>query len=194
MEMWECEWWRLYKTTSNGILHIRENFPYRRSLTEQQLLEGVSKGSLFGYVQCDIEVPENLRVNFANFPPIFKNTLVSKNDIGDLMKTYAEESGIMSQPRKMLISRLTLQNGTLITPLLLFYLQLVLVVTKMYRFVEYTPKKCFNSFVQSAVDAKMKGDKNPNSSVVAETMKLPANSSYGYQIMDRSRHTNEVPQ
>ena len=32
-------------------------------------------------------------------------------------------------------------------------------------------------------------DENPNSSVVAETMKLLANSSYGYQIMDRSRHT-----
>ena len=42
-----------------------------------QILEGIKKGSLFGYVQCDIEVPETLRVNFANFPPIFKNTLVS---------------------------------------------------------------------------------------------------------------------
>ena len=31
--------------------------------------------------------------------------------------------------------------------------------------------------------------KNPNSSVVAETMKLLANSSYGYEIMDLSRHT-----
>ena len=110
--------------------YISENFLYRRSLTEQQLLEGMKKGSLFGYVQCDIEVPENLRVNFVNFPPIFKNTLVSKNDFGDLMKTYAEEGGRMSQPRKMLISSFTLQNRTLITPLLLFYLQLGLVVTK----------------------------------------------------------------
>ena len=33
------------------------------------------------------------------------------------------------------------------------------------------------------------GDKNPESSVVAESMKLLGNSSYGYQIMDRSRHT-----
>ena len=89
--MWECEWWRFYKTTSNVKLHIRENFPYRRPLTNQQLPEGKKKRSLFGYVQCDIEVPENLRVNFANFPPILKNTLVSKNDFGDLMKTYAEE-------------------------------------------------------------------------------------------------------
>ena len=39
------------------------------------------------------------------------------------------------------------------------------------------------------MDARLQGDENPNSSVVAETMKLLANSSYGYQIMDRSRHT-----
>ena len=187
--MWESEWWRLDKTATNVKLHMRENFPYRRSLTEQQLLEGIKKGKHFGYVQCDIEVPENLRANFSNFPPIFKKTLVSKNDIGDLMKSYAEEEGTMSQPRKMLISSFTLQNGTLIAPLLLFYVQLGLVVTKIHRFVEYTPKKCFNSFVQSAVDARRKDDENPNSIVVAETMKLLANSSYGYQIRDRSRHT-----
>ena len=85
----------------------------------------------------------------------------------------------------MLISSFTIQNGTLITPLLLFYLQLGLVCTKIHCFVEYTPKKCFNSFVQSAVDARRKRDENPNSSVLAETMTLLANSSYGYQIMDR---------
>ena len=39
------------------------------------------------------------------------------------------------------------------------------------------------------VDARRAGGENPDSSVVAETMKLLGNSSYGYQIMDRSRHT-----
>ena len=105
------------------------------------------------------------------------------------MKNYAEEERLLSQSQKMLISSFTLQNGTLITPLLLFYL-LGLVVTKQHRFVEYIPMKCFNSFMQSAVDARRKGVKNPNSIVGAETMQLPANSSYGYQIMDRrSGHT-----
>ena len=140
-------------------------------------------------MQYNIEVPENLRSKFVNFPPIFKNTLVSKSGIGDLMKTDVEEEVILFQPRKMLISSFTLQNGTLITLLLLFYLQLGLVVTKVHRFVVYTPKKCFNSFVQSAVDSRRQCDENPNSSVVAERMKLLANSSYGYQIMDRSRRT-----
>ena len=104
IELWECEWWTLYKTSTNIKLHIRNNFTYRRSLTKHQLLEGRKKGNLFGDVQCDIEVPENLRANFADLPPIFKNTLVSKSDFGDLMKAYAEKEGIMSQPRKMLIS------------------------------------------------------------------------------------------
>ena len=43
--------------------------------------------------------------------------------------------------------------------------------------------------VTEELGARREGDENPNSSVVAETMKLLPNSSYGYQIMDRSRHT-----
>ena len=39
------------------------------------------------------------------------------------------------------------------------------------------------------VDARRAGDENPNSSIVPEKMKLLGNSSFGYQIMDRSRHT-----
>ena len=49
---------------------------------------------------------------------------------------------------------------------------------------EYKPK-CFNYIVQSVVDARREGDEN-SPGVVAETMKLLSNSSYGYQIMDRS--------
>ena len=95
----------------------------------------------------------------------------------------------MTQPRRMLISSFILATGTIITPLLLFYLKLGLVCKKIHRFVQYTPRKCFNNFVQSAVGARRQGDENPNSSVVAETMKLLANSSNGYQIMNRSQHT-----
>ena len=106
----------------------------------------MKKGKLFGYVQCDTEVPENLRSKFNNVPTIFKNTLFSKINTGDLIKNYAEEERLLSQPRKMLISSFTLQNGTLNTLLLLFYLQ-------------------------SGLVCKI------------------GSCSYGYQIMDRSRHT-----
>ena len=89
IEMWECEWWRLYKTTTKVKLHVLEHFPYRRSLAAEQVLWEINEGKLFGYVQFDIELHENLRENLARFPPIFKHTFVIKSDIGDLMKTYS---------------------------------------------------------------------------------------------------------
>ena len=81
------------------------------------------------------------------------------------------------------------KNGTIITPLLLYYLHLGLECTKIHQFVQFTPKKSFSSFKQSAVNARKLGDENPYSSVEAETVKFLANSSYVCQIMDRKRHT-----
>ena len=130
IEMWECEWWRLYKTSITEKQHIREKFPCRRSLAAEQLLGEIRERKLFRYVQCYIEAPENLKSKLANFPPKLKNTLVNKSDIGNLMENYAEEERFMSQPRRMLISSFTLRYGTLITLLLLFYLQLGIVCTK----------------------------------------------------------------
>ena len=141
----------------------------------------------FGFVLGNVE-DGSCRYFYAHENNTLMERSISKIDIGDLMKEYAEK-GNMSQPRRTLISSFYLKNRTIITPLLLYYLHLGLECTKIYRFVQYTPKKCFSSFVQSAVNARRQGDENPNSSVVAETMKLLANSSYGYQIMDRSRHT-----
>ena len=140
VEMWECEWWSLYKADASVKSHLRENFPCRRPLSEEGLLQGVIDGRLFGYVQCDIEVPEHLRDYFSNFPPKLKNTVVSRDDIGNLMKKYAQKEIIMAQPKKMLISSFFLTNGTIITPLLLFYLQLGQVCKKIHRFVQYIPE------------------------------------------------------
>ena len=105
------------------------------------------------------------------------------------MKEYAEKEGLLTQPRTMLISSYFLENGAINTPLLLFDLDLGLVCKKTYLFVQYTPMKCFNNIVQSALNARREDDESPISSVVAGTNKLLANSSCGYQIMDRSRHT-----
>ena len=46
IQMWECEWLRLHKTTINVKLHILENFSCRRSLTEHQFLEEYRKETL----------------------------------------------------------------------------------------------------------------------------------------------------
>ena len=64
------------------------------------------------------------------------------------MKVYAIENEILKHPQRRLISSFKLENGTVITPLFIFYLELGLQCTKVYRFVQRTPRKCSNNFVQ----------------------------------------------
>ena len=149
VEMWECDWWKLYKTDVSVKEHLRESFPYKRPLRQDQLLDKIKSCALFGYVQCGIKLPEHLREIFANFWPILKNTNVCRQDFGPLTQEYAEKKKLMSQPQQILISSLELINGTMITHLLQFFLELGLVCTKIYHSV-----KCFNDFVQSLVNAR----------------------------------------
>ena len=56
------------------------------------------------------------------------------------MKVYAEKEGIMSHPRRMLISSFHVKNGTIISPLLMYYLHLGLDCTKFINSFSVLPK------------------------------------------------------
>ena len=146
-EMWKCDWWESFKTDEKIKNHVRTQFPYKRFFSTDSLLVKIKEGSLFGYVQCDLNVPDELKSKFANFPPIFKNTEVGRTGIGVYMKNYVIENEMLKHLQRMLISSFKLENGTIITPLYNFYLELGLQCTKIYRFVQYTRRKGFNNFV-----------------------------------------------
>ena len=191
MEIWECRWKKWKTDNTNGVKEfVNKNYPFVPPLSKSALTERIKREDLFGVVDCSLEVPEELYPYFEDFPPIFKNCEVGRDDIGEHMKDYAQRNRLLSRPRKMLISSFKLERGPIITPLLLFYLEKRVILRDVFWFLQYTPRHCFQSFVQNVVDARHEGDRNKDSTDVAETMKLIGNSSYGYQIMDRSRHTN----
>ena len=64
-EMWECEWWASFKTVDKIKNHVRTQFPYKRLLSTDSHLAKIKDGSLFGYVQCDLVVPDELKSKFA---------------------------------------------------------------------------------------------------------------------------------
>ena len=190
IEIWECQWREWTHTNQFGIRDfLRIHFPYCPPLSRNRLLQKILDGTLFGVVDCELQVPPHLETKFEKFPPIFKNCEVSRNDIGEHMMKFAEENDLLRKPRKMLISSMKLERGPVITPLLIFYLNEGVIINRIHFFLQYTAKTCFKPFVQSVVEARRQGDLNSQSTVVAETMKLIGNSSYGYQIMDRTRHT-----
>ncbi|XP_072022325.1 uncharacterized protein [Amphiura filiformis] len=122
--------------------------------------------------------------------PIFKNTEISRNDIGSFMQSYAEEYDIMSTPRRSLIGSMFGEKMLFATPLLKWYLAHGLQITRVYEVIEYTPVACFSQFVDAVSDARRMGDSDPSKSIIADTMKLMGNSSYGKTITNKYRHRN----
>ena len=66
------------------------------TMTEDQILTAVLNDQLFGALEVDIKAPDDLKSKFAEMPPVFKNIDASRDDIGDHMKAYAEEKGVMN--------------------------------------------------------------------------------------------------
>ena len=56
--------------------------------------------------------------------------------------------------------------------------------------VEYTPKPCFKRFGNAVSDERRAGDRDPSQAIIADTMKLVGNSSYGKAITNQERHRN----
>ena len=152
IEMWKSGWWKFfYKTEVSVKEHLRESFPNKHPLRQDQFLPKLQSGALFGYVQCDIKVPERLKEQIVSFPPIYRIANKCGQDNGSPMEEYAENEVLISQPRPIKFYSFELFNDTIITPLLLFYLEMGLECTKNLRFVQYTPVNFFDTFVQSAV-------------------------------------------
>ena len=178
VEMWECDWKR-----------ERDTPPRQKwNMTQQQIIAAVVDGTLFGMVECDVRVPEHLQDHFAEMQPIFKNTTVTRDDIGPFMRQYAEEHDIMTKPRRMLVGSFHGIKLLLATPLLRWYIAHGLVVDRVYQIVEYSPKPCFQNFGDSVSAARRAGDADPDKSIIADTMKLLGNSAYGKTVTNVDRH------
>ncbi len=71
-------------------------------------MNGVRTGSLFGMVEVDIEVPETWnkdfeghlppRQYFGEMCPLFCNTDVAFDDVGEHMQSHVREYGLSDRP------------------------------------------------------------------------------------------------
>jgi len=176
IEMRECDWKKMKRTNPllRNFLDSEFSRPLDRcwTLTQEEILQAVMNNTIFGVVECDIRVPEALKEKFSEMCPIFKNTEISRDDIGEYMREFAEKHKIMPRPRRSLIGSLKGEKILLATPLLKWYLEHGLVVTKIYQVVEYTPETCFESFGEAVSSARRAGDVDPSKAIIADTMKL----------------------
>ena len=189
VEMWECEW-KGKRIESDTKRFIDAEFPRRstRRMTQHRILAALVDDTLFGMVECDVCVPRELQDHFAEMQPIFKNTTVTRNDIGPFMRDYAEEHDILLAPRRMLVGSYLGDNILLSTALLQWYLMHVLIVDHVYQVVEYEPKPCFRHFGESVSTARRAGDADPDKAIIADKMILLGNSEYGKTVTNIDHH------
>jgi hypothetical protein len=138
-------------------------------------------------VEVDIEVPEQWGLEFEGTKsspkeyfeemcPIFCNTEVGFDDIGEHMQAHVWEHDLSDKPRRLLVGGTKARQILLATPLLKWYLDHGLVVTKIYQVVEYRKMACFDEFVQEVSEARRAGDARKELAIIADTMKLIGNS------------------
>ena len=192
--MRECEWLDFKNANPHKFRDDRSQNQKKvwqtKALTEAEIVDLVKSGDMFGFVEVDISVPVGRREFFKEFCPLFKQADVSIHDISPLMKTFAAERGIMRQPRRSLISSYFAEKSLIATPLLKWYLEMGLEVTKVYQVAQYTPAACFKRFGDTVTAARREAAIDDSKAIIGSTYKLLGNSSYGRTLMRKDLHCN----
>lgn len=113
---------------------------------------------------------------------LFCNTEMKIEDIREHMQKHIQKEGLSTHPRRFYWWRVWKQKKMLLsTPLLKWYLDHGLQVTRIYQVVEFNAQACFKNFVNDLTEARRMGDARP------DTMKFIGNSGYGSLIMDKTK-------
>ena len=65
--MWECSWWDQFKNNVDVKNQVRTHFPFKRPLPAISLVKKLRNETMFGYVQCDLSVPDELKAKLSKF-------------------------------------------------------------------------------------------------------------------------------
>ena len=146
-----------------------------------------------GFAEVNIEVPRELWERFEEFPPLFVNRCIGPDEVPQHMRDYLTGSGrTFIQSQKKLLGVLSEKKMLLYAPLLAWYLDQGLVVTAVYRTIDYKPQKIFDWFVHEVANKHRQGDADADKALLAELFKLLGNSAYGKFIKAVERQTRVV--
>ena len=163
--------------------------PEQSSEEKDKLIQNVLNDKLFGFFQVEIEVPEQLRKHFSEFSPLFILDEVPEEQIPQHMKDYQINTGRKKiKNNKKLLGVMKAEKILLYSPLLKWYLNHGLQVTKIHRYISYTSSRPFAWFPEEVSSARRAADNDKNKKQLGDTAKLKGNSFYGKMIENLEKH------
>ena len=164
---------------------------------KDKLIQNVLNDKLFGFFQVDIEVPERsgeaeqLRKHFSEFSPLFVLSEVPEDQIPQHMQDYKINTGRKKiKNNKKLLGVMKAEKILLYSPLLKWYQNHGLQVTKIHKYISYTPGRPFKWFPEEVSSARRAADNDKNKKQLGDTAKLKGNSFYGKMIENLEKHMN----
>ena len=165
--------------------------PEQSSEERDEIIQNVLNDKLFGFFEVDIEVPEQKRKRFSEFCPLFVISEVPEDQIPQHMKDYKINTGRkMIKNNKKLLGVMKTEKILLYSPLLKWYLNHGLQVTKIHRYISYKSGRPFKWFPEEVSSARRAADKDKNKKQLGDTAKLKGNSFYGKMIENLEKHMN----
>ena len=156
---------------------------------KDKLIQNVLNGKLFGFFQVDIEVPEQLLDKFSEFSPLFILSEVPEDQIPQHMQDYKINTGRKKiKNNKKLLGVMKAEKILLYSPLLKWYLNHGLQVTKIHKYISYTSGRPFKWFPEEVSSARRAADQDKNKRQLGDTAKLKGNSFYGKMIENLEKH------
>ena len=156
--------------------------------TMQDIIEGVKSDEIFGFAKVSLHVPEDLVPRYSEFPPVFKNTSIEIDDMGETMQKFCEDTNRKTGVKRSLISSMKGENIVISTPLLKKYLEMQLIVDDLEWILDYCPKECFEWFMDDVIKARRMADLDRDFAIIGDCQKTLGNSFYGGTLIDRTKH------
>ena len=143
-------------------------------------MNSIRNRKLFGFIVCDIETPPDLQEEMKLFPPIIKRMRLTNDNLTPYMaerlrKHYQKDAKL---DRETVVQCFNAEQHLLMTPLVRFYLDLGLKITKIYRVIQYRPFRSISPFVKHVTAMRLEAERE-GKKTKANTAKTFGNSGYG---------------
>ena len=190
--IWECEFRKQIKSDinlQNFLKKFERPLDKKKYLTEQEIILAVKNEVFFGAVECSLHVPDHLIEYFSELSPIFCTTDIPFDSIGEHMMSIGKNLKVSQKPRRLLVGGMRAEKILIATPLLKWYLEHGLVISKIFQTIEFdSNSKAFQNFTKRVTDCRREADVDKTQAIKGESQKLIGNSSYGSTIMDQLKH------
>ena len=160
VEKWECSFNMQCKHLNDLQSYVDSFLPkfyqtHKSTVSVARLLEAVRKNEIFGMLEVDIRVPDSWSLEFrskfnlspehyfSEMSPLFCTANLPFDSIGAHMQEHAREHQLSEKDRKLLVGGMRGKKMMIATPLLKWYLDHGMCVTKNYQVVEFCRKACF---------------------------------------------------